>query len=259
MQQSPSWKANNFSASQEFLRILWNPKVHYRNHKCPTSVPVLSHLDTVHNPTSHFLKIHLKGIWPIQAPNVSSTKSHIPFSLLRLHQSNSPRLSFCLFQIFFFFRWGVVSTSPNPQAGGPSLVGCPRLLIQYIRSYSPYRSPFPHPQPEDAPCRGDKDPLITGLPTPRGGKKHIGTVFKGQAVQSELLEFRRWDRQYLPECRKRTKNLRYARPKRTRPVTRILYVLKWKTTKPILVSWVLKKGSIHVWHPEIFVSTYNIR
>ena len=30
---------------------------------------------------------------------------------------------------------GVVSTSPNPQAGGPPLVGCPRLLIQFIRSY----------------------------------------------------------------------------------------------------------------------------
>jgi hypothetical protein len=27
---------------------------------------------------------------------------------------------------------------PNPQAGGPPLVGCPRLLIQYIRSYPPY-------------------------------------------------------------------------------------------------------------------------
>jgi len=29
---------------------------------------------------------------------------------------------------------GVVSTSPNPQVGGPPLVGCPRLLIQYIHS-----------------------------------------------------------------------------------------------------------------------------
>jgi hypothetical protein len=33
------------------------------------------------------------------------------------------------------FRWRVVSTSPNPQAGGPSLVACPRLVI---RSCSPY-------------------------------------------------------------------------------------------------------------------------
>ena len=49
----------------------------------------------------------------------------------------------------------------NPQTGGPPLVGCPRLLIQYIRSYPPYRRPFLHPQPEDAPCRGDRDPLIT--------------------------------------------------------------------------------------------------
>ena len=28
-------------------------------------------------------------------------------------------------------------TSPNPQAGEQPLVGCPRLLIQYIRSYPP--------------------------------------------------------------------------------------------------------------------------
>jgi hypothetical protein len=27
---------------------------------------------------------------------------------------------------------------PNPQAGGPALVSCPRLLIQYIHSYPPY-------------------------------------------------------------------------------------------------------------------------
>jgi len=36
------------------------------------------------------------------------------------------------------FRRGVVSPSPNPQAGRPPLVSFPRLLIQYIRSYPPY-------------------------------------------------------------------------------------------------------------------------
>ena len=72
-----------------------------------------------------------------------------------------------------FFQGEVVSTSPNPQAGGPSLVSCPRLLIQIIRSYPPYRRPFFYPQPEDAPCRGDRDPLtrlntslIVRKPTP---------------------------------------------------------------------------------------------
>jgi hypothetical protein len=49
------------------------------------------------------------------------------------------------------------STFTEPQAGGTPLVGCPRLLIQYIRSYPPCWRPFLHPQPEDPPCRGDRD------------------------------------------------------------------------------------------------------
>ena len=62
MEQSPSWGANWFSASQDISRILWNPKVHYRICKCLPPVPILSQLDSVHTPTSYFLKIHLNTL-----------------------------------------------------------------------------------------------------------------------------------------------------------------------------------------------------
>ena len=78
MEQSPSWEANWFSASQIPL-ILWNPKVQYRIHKCPPPVPILSQINLVCAPhpiswrsiliLSSHLRLGLKsGLFPSGFP-----------------------------------------------------------------------------------------------------------------------------------------------------------------------------------------------
>ena len=78
MKHSPSWEANRFSASQQIPRILWSPKVH----KIPPPVPIPSQLDPVHDPSPHFLKIHLNIILP------STPKSSKWSHFLRFHHQN---------------------------------------------------------------------------------------------------------------------------------------------------------------------------
>ena len=64
IQYSSSWKAIISSDSQEIPRILWKPKVHYRNHKRQQPVPILSNINILHVSQTHFLKIRFNIIPP---------------------------------------------------------------------------------------------------------------------------------------------------------------------------------------------------
>jgi hypothetical protein len=178
------WEDNRLAASQEIPHILWNPKVLYRIHKCPSPVLILSQLDPIHTPTSHSILMfssHLRlglpsGLFPwgfptktLYTPLLCPVRSTYPTHLIFIARSEAPvyELDVCVYDVCFLtwyvLRWGCVSTLRNPEAGELAIVGCLRLLIQYIRSFAPYWRPFLHPQPEDAPFSGDRDPLITAL------------------------------------------------------------------------------------------------
>jgi hypothetical protein len=64
MEQSHSWEANDYSASQEIPLHLWNPKVHYRVHNSLPLVTIMSQMHPVHTFPPYFHEIHSNIILP---------------------------------------------------------------------------------------------------------------------------------------------------------------------------------------------------
>jgi hypothetical protein len=92
MELSTTQEATSCAVTQHLTNILWNPKVHYRFHKSPPMVSILSQTDPVHATPTYLSKIHLNII---NSPMYFSSYWYLSFSLSHQYPSCHPILPIC--------------------------------------------------------------------------------------------------------------------------------------------------------------------
>jgi hypothetical protein len=119
MEQSPSWEACSQSASQEILRLLWNPEVHYRVHNSPPLDPILSQTLPV-NTHTHTVFLRSVLILSSRLRQVFRVVSFLSNILYSLHMScvlHTPPISSSVTLKKHLYLWVNVLT-PRAKAVG---------------------------------------------------------------------------------------------------------------------------------------------
>ena len=150
VEQSPSCETNRSSASQEFPRILWNPKIRYRTHKSPARVPLQSQRNVARTSPSHFVKIHFKSFLP-SAPGCLKWifPSGFPTKTLYTPLHSSIRATCPAHLIFLDFITRTI-LGEKCRSFSSSLCSFPPLpcrLVPPKPKYPPQHPVLKHPQP----------------------------------------------------------------------------------------------------------------
>ena len=148
MEQSSSWEANRFAASQEIPRILWNPKVHYRIHKCLPLVPNLRQLKPAPTHTSWRSILILSSHLRLGLPS-GLLSSGFPTGTLYTPLP-SPIRATCpahLILLDFITRTIFDAAYRSLSSSLYSFLPLPCYLVPLRPKYSPQHPILKHPQP----------------------------------------------------------------------------------------------------------------